>query len=78
MHADFKDAANACCGQGPNKGRDKCLPTSDLCNNRDSYVFFDLYHPTQKASNLAAMFLVTGGNQVVTPINFTTLANIHV
>ncbi|XP_031094312.1 GDSL esterase/lipase At5g18430-like [Ipomoea triloba] len=74
----FKVASNACCGQGPNKGQGKCMETSNLCKNRDSYVFFDLFHPTQTASNYAAIFLVSGGNQTVSPINFTTLANIHV
>ncbi|KAG9139069.1 hypothetical protein Leryth_026411 [Lithospermum erythrorhizon] len=72
----FREAINACCGTGDFNGGDKCTPTSNLCKNRDEYLFWDWFHPTQRASSLAALTLVFAeGKEFVTPINFSQLAS---
>ncbi|MCD7448758.1 hypothetical protein HAX54_045699 [Datura stramonium] len=74
----FEEVEAACCGTGPYKGRDKCSPKYDVCKKRDEYLFFDWFHPTQKAAEMAALSLLYAtGQEFVTPINFTTLATIH-
>ncbi|CAN4078649.1 unnamed protein product [Withania somnifera] len=74
----FGEVEAACCGTGPWKGSDKCTTKSDLCKKRDEYLFWDWFHPTQKAANMAALsFLYATGQEFVTPINFNTLAAIQ-
>ncbi|KAF9621490.1 hypothetical protein IFM89_021794 [Coptis chinensis] len=53
---------------------EKHLRSAKLCSNRDEYLFWDLYHPTQAAAKLAARTLYEGGPEFVTPINFKELA----
>ncbi|CAN1276254.1 GDSL esterase/lipase At5g37690 [Linum perenne] len=66
----FKEVNTACCGTG--KG--PCTPTANLCPKRDDFLFWDSYHPTQKAAKLAAVTLYSGPPQFVAPINFKQLA----
>ncbi|XP_015064866.1 GDSL esterase/lipase At5g33370-like [Solanum pennellii] len=74
----FVEVEAACCGTGPYRGGFKCTENSDLCKKRDEYLFWDWFHPTQKASEMAALSLLYAtGQEFVTPINFTTLANIQ-
>jgi len=39
-----------CCGVGRNNGQITCLPLQTPCANRDQYVFWDAFHPTEKAN----------------------------
>ncbi|KVH96552.1 Lipase, GDSL [Cynara cardunculus var. scolymus] len=71
--ADFKSVDTACCGEGWLNAEKTCTPEANMCSNRDEYLFWDLYHPTQYAAELAAMTLYNGGPQFVTPINFAQL-----
>lgn len=74
----FVEVEAACCGTGPYKGGYKCTQNSDVCKKRDEYLFWDWFHPTQKASEMAALSLLYAtGQEFVTPINFTTLATIQ-
>ncbi|XP_009593843.2 GDSL esterase/lipase At5g33370-like isoform X1 [Nicotiana tabacum] len=74
----FEEVESACCGTGPSKGSSKCTPKSDLCEKRDKYLFWDWFHPTQKASEMAALSLLYAtGQEFVTPLNFSTLASIQ-
>ncbi|XP_055803607.1 GDSL esterase/lipase At5g33370-like [Solanum dulcamara] len=74
----YEEVEEACCGTGPFKGGDKCSKKSDVCEKRDEYLFWDWFHPTQKASEMAALSLLyANGQEFVTPINFTTLATIQ-
>ncbi|KAL2635795.1 hypothetical protein R1flu_007274 [Riccia fluitans] len=44
----FKYGNTACCGEGAYNGL-PCLPAvSKQCDNADEYVFWDLFHPSQK------------------------------
>ncbi|XP_076895901.1 GDSL esterase/lipase At5g55050-like [Bidens hawaiensis] len=63
----------ACCGEGWLNAEKSCTPKANLCSNRNNYLFWDLFHPTQYASKLAAITLYNGGPQFVTPINFAQL-----
>ncbi|WOG84201.1 hypothetical protein DCAR_0103382 [Daucus carota subsp. sativus] len=66
----LKDVETACCGSGTQT----CTPEASFCSNRDEYLFWDLYHPTQAASLLAAQTLYIGEKKFVSPINFSELA----
>ncbi|KAM0041277.1 putative triacylglycerol lipase [Helianthus debilis subsp. tardiflorus] len=63
----------ACCGKGWLRAEDTCNPHAELCTNRNNYLFWDLFHPTQYASKLAAVTLYNGGPEFVAPINFAQL-----
>ncbi|RWW24581.1 hypothetical protein BHE74_00013487 [Ensete ventricosum] len=39
-----------CCGVGRNNGQITCLPYQAPCTNRDAYLFFDAFHPTEAAN----------------------------
>nr|GEY55802.1 GDSL esterase/lipase At5g55050-like [Tanacetum cinerariifolium] len=71
---NFTTVDTACCGEGLLNGEKICTSKANLCSNRNKYLFWDLYHPTQYASELAATTLYNGGQQFVTPINFAQLA----
>ncbi|EEF33964.1 GDSL esterase/lipase At5g55050 [Ricinus communis] len=66
----FNDVKNACCGDV----KTFCGPNATVCSNRKEYLFWDLFHPTQKAAWLAAATLFTGEPRFVAPINFKQLA----
>jgi hypothetical protein len=70
----FKEVKSACCGAGKFNGETICDPHSNLCLKRNEYLFWDLFHPTQAASKLAAVTLYSGPPRFVTPINFSQLA----
>ncbi|KAF5189149.1 GDSL esterase/lipase [Thalictrum thalictroides] len=67
---NFTEISSACCGNGTNP----CSPNATLCPNRNQHLFWDLYHPTQAAAQLAALTLYGGSRRFVTPINFMQLA----
>ncbi|KAL5981805.1 hypothetical protein ACLOJK_015870 [Asimina triloba] len=72
----FKDVVSGCCGSGPLNGGFLCGPNNtNHCSNRDEYLFWDPYHPTQKAANLIAHASFNGSIDIVEPINFQQLAN---
>ncbi|RZC46672.1 hypothetical protein C5167_039621 [Papaver somniferum] len=39
-----------CCGVGKNNGEITCLPYQTPCQNRDEYVFWDAFHPSEAAN----------------------------
>ncbi|ERM96599.1 GDSL esterase/lipase At5g55050 [Amborella trichopoda] len=69
----FTELEKACCGKGRFNGESACTPDADYCPNRNKYLFWDLYHPTQAASKLAAKTIYYGSQKFVTPINFMQL-----
>lgn len=73
--SEFKEVKSACCGDGKFNGESFCVPNATLCSKRHQYLFWDLFHPTQTASKLAAVTLYTSDEQrFVSPINFSQLA----
>ncbi|KAI8023158.1 GDSL esterase/lipase [Camellia lanceoleosa] len=71
---DFKYVETACCGAGRLNAEILCNATANLCMNRKEYLFWDLYHETQTAAQLAAVMLYDGPPSFVTPITFRQLA----
>ncbi|TXG64957.1 hypothetical protein EZV62_011951 [Acer yangbiense] len=71
---NFKEVASACCGSGKLNAESFCEPKANLCSKRSEYLFWDLFHPTQTASKLAALTLYGGEQRFVSPINFAQLA----
>ncbi|XP_075496926.1 LOW QUALITY PROTEIN: GDSL esterase/lipase At1g29660-like [Primulina tabacum] len=39
-----------CCGVGRNNGQITCLPFQPACPNRDEYLFWDAFHPSEAAN----------------------------
>ena len=70
----YTDIAGACCGSGRLLAEGDCLPNSTVCSSRDQHVFWDRYHPSQRASLLTAQAFYDGPAQYTTPINFMQLA----
>ncbi|EOX97537.1 hypothetical protein QUC31_015641 [Theobroma cacao] len=73
LNFNITDVMSACCGNGTLNAESFCTPTANLCSNRRRYFFWDLFHPTQTASRLAAFTLYSGEPRFVAPINFSQL-----
>jgi phospholipase/lecithinase/hemolysin len=69
----FKTAKEACCGQGPNNGVGLCTVASHMCRNRDEYVFWDAYHPTERANRIIVSQFMTGSTDYISPLNLSTV-----
>ncbi|XP_057784559.1 GDSL esterase/lipase At5g33370-like [Salvia miltiorrhiza] len=69
----FTTSKEACCGQGPYNGLGLCTPLSNLCSNRDAYVFWDPFHPTEKANRLIVQQILMGTNKYVYPMNLSAI-----
>lgn len=50
----FEVVDKGCCGVGKNNGQITCLPLQTPCDNRQKYVFWDAFHPTEAANILLA------------------------
>ncbi|CAM8903326.1 hypothetical protein QQ045_011929 [Rhodiola kirilowii] len=46
----FTNVNSGCCGVGRNNGQITCLPGQMPCLNRDQYLFWDAFHPTEAAN----------------------------
>ncbi|XP_024518500.1 GDSL esterase/lipase At4g28780 [Selaginella moellendorffii] len=69
----FTVSNSACCGQGNYNGLFICTAFSTICNDRTKYVFWDPYHPTEKANILIAQQTLFGGTNVISPMNLRQL-----
>ncbi|KAG6550720.1 hypothetical protein Mapa_007817 [Marchantia paleacea] len=65
----FKFGNTACCGEGPYKGLPCANPISDVCDNADDYVFWDLFHPTQRTYEILSANIIKGSGLFVSPMN---------
>lgn len=63
----------ACCGQGPYNGLGLCTTASNLCPNRDVYVFWDPFHPTERANRFIVQQMDLGSSEYMTPMNLSTI-----
>ncbi|KAG6401443.1 hypothetical protein SASPL_138300 [Salvia splendens] len=68
----FGTVDKACCGHGTLNAEGPCNKSATLCSDRDRYLFWDMFHPTQEASYLAAQELYNGSTYV-SPISFSQL-----
>ncbi|KAL8511753.1 hypothetical protein ACS0TY_018262 [Phlomoides rotata] len=46
----FRVTNAGCCGVGRNNGQITCLPLQTPCQNRNQYLFWDAFHPTEAAN----------------------------
>ncbi|KAL5224768.1 hypothetical protein ABZP36_011407 [Zizania latifolia] len=67
----FATAKEACCGQGPHNGLGLCTAMSNLCADRDKYVFWDAYHPTERANRIIVSQFMNGSLDYVSPLNLS-------
>ncbi|EEF44556.1 zinc finger protein, putative [Ricinus communis] len=58
-----------CCGIGRNQGEVTCLPFVVPCANRNVYVFWDAFHPTQAVNSILAHRAFSGPPTDCYPIN---------
>ncbi|XP_050215438.1 GDSL esterase/lipase At1g71250 [Mercurialis annua] len=65
----FSVADRGCCGIGRNRGQITCLSFVVPCANRNSYVFWDAFHPTQAVNSILAKRAYTGTPRDCYPIN---------
>lgn len=64
-----------CCGVGRNNGQITCLPLQRPCEDRNKYLFWDAFHPTEAANILFAKAAYDSTTQSYTyPINIQQLA----
>lgn len=79
----FTAGVTACCGAGAYNGDVQCGRPSDLiknpptnvCDNVDEHVFWDYYHPTDKAYSMLAKEFWSGDSSFVSPVNIKTLVS---
>ncbi|WOG85921.1 hypothetical protein DCAR_0105114 [Daucus carota subsp. sativus] len=71
----FKEARVACCGQGPFNGVGLCTRFSFLCPDRQNYVFWDAYHPTEHANKMIVETIYNGTTEHMDPMNLQTIMN---
>ncbi|KAG8091841.1 hypothetical protein GUJ93_ZPchr0012g19877 [Zizania palustris] len=67
----FATAKEACCGQGPHNGLGLCTAMSNLCADRNKYVFWDAYHPTERANRIIVSQFMHGSLDYVSPLNLS-------
>ncbi|XP_073021417.1 GDSL esterase/lipase At5g33370-like [Primulina eburnea] len=63
----------ACCGQGPFNGLGLCTPVSNLCPNRDIFLFWDAFHPSERANRLIVNQMFSGTVEYMNPMNLSTI-----
>ncbi|KAJ0578186.1 putative triacylglycerol lipase [Helianthus annuus] len=54
----FDNADSPCCSFGRIRPALTCIPASRLCKNRSKYLFWDEYHPSDRANELIANELI--------------------
>ncbi|XP_020212793.1 GDSL esterase/lipase At5g33370 [Cajanus cajan] len=69
----FTTSKVACCGQGPYNGMGLCSPFSNLCSNRNLHVFWDPFHPSEKANKLVVEQIMSGSTRYMKPMNLSTI-----
>ncbi|KAF7836386.1 GDSL esterase/lipase [Senna tora] len=70
----FSVVDRACCGVGRNQGQLTCLPYGVPCPDRNQYVFWDAYHPTQAAAYVFSWRAVNGPQSDSYPVNINQMA----
>ncbi|XP_010257565.1 PREDICTED: GDSL esterase/lipase At1g74460-like [Nelumbo nucifera] len=59
----FENSDSPCCSFGRIRPALTCVPASRLCKDRSKYVFWDEYHPTDKANEIIA-------NEIIRKLGF--------
>ncbi|XP_015579186.1 GDSL esterase/lipase At1g71691 [Ricinus communis] len=72
----FSVINRGCCGIGRNRGQVTCLPFQTPCPNREQYIFWDAFHPTEAVNILMGKRAFNGDTSIVYPMNIEQLANL--
>ncbi|XP_010265554.1 PREDICTED: GDSL esterase/lipase At1g71691-like [Nelumbo nucifera] len=72
----FSVIDRGCCGVGRNSGQITCLPFETPCSNRNQYVFWDAFHPTERVNVIMGRESFSGNSKYVYPMNIQQLANL--
>ncbi|KAA8521120.1 hypothetical protein F0562_011727 [Nyssa sinensis] len=73
----FNVVDKGCCGIGRNQGQITCLPFAIPCSNRNQYVFWDAFHPTQAANAILAQRAYSAPPNDCYPINVQQMSLIN-
>ncbi|XP_021912601.1 GDSL esterase/lipase At1g71250 [Carica papaya] len=65
----FSVVDRGCCGVGRNQGQITCMPYQFPCPNRNAYVFWDAFHPTEGVNAILARRAFYGPPSDCYPIN---------
>lgn len=68
----FKEAETACCGSGPYRGNRTCgekrgANEFSLCRHPGKHLFFDSFHPTERANRQFARLMWNGSLSIIKP-----------
>lgn len=74
--AGFTVPNSACCGNGRYGGDLTCLPLEQPCKNRDQYIFWDSFHPTQAVNAIIAESCYSESGTECYPISIYQLAQL--
>lgn len=72
----FSVVNRGCCGIGRNRGQVTCLPFQTPCPNRNKYLFWDAFHPTEKVNIIMAKMAFSGDRCFIYPMNIEQLATL--
>lgn len=72
--AGFIVVDRACCGIGRNRGQITCIPFAIPCLNRNQYMFWDAFHPTQAANTVLAQRAFSGPPSDSYPVNIQQMS----
>lgn len=72
----FSVIDRGCCGIGRNSGQITCLPFQTPCANRNQYVFWDAFHPTEAVNIILGRRAFNGNRDIAFPMNIQELANL--
>ncbi|GKA96321.1 GDSL esterase/lipase-like protein [Tanacetum coccineum] len=73
---EIAEIKEACCGLGKLKADVPCTPISTYCSNRNDHLFWDLYHPTERVSNIFIDLLYNGPKRFTLPMNVEQLVRL--
>ncbi|KAM7277082.1 hypothetical protein ACFE04_018948 [Oxalis oulophora] len=74
MNYGIRDALHACCPKKQHyHGTESCLANSTYCENRDTHLFFDMFHPSQITNNFYTKKCFNESS-ICTPLNLMQLA----
>ncbi|MQM21308.1 hypothetical protein Taro_054346 [Colocasia esculenta] len=72
----FVDVETACCGRGKLNAEDACRPNTTYCSDRNSRVFWDANHPTERVYRVFTDTIFDGAPPYVMPVNVRNLVGL--
>jgi phospholipase/lecithinase/hemolysin len=72
--AGLVNVNTGCCGAGQYNGVLPCVTGIEPCSQRDAYLFWDPFHPTDAVNVQIAQALFSGPSSAISPMNIKQLA----